>query len=75
MSVHSQQQKLAEGSRIQDFAQPSYNPEPIPANFSWLNILRFGSYPHKPSVPSQGNEHRRLSVREEPRLGEDPQDV
>ena len=66
MSACSQEEKLAGGVGIQSFAQPRHHTGPIPANCSWLKILRFGLYAHKQSVPSRGNGHRRLSVREEP---------
>ncbi len=68
MSACSQEEKLAGGIGIQSFAQSCHNTGLIPANCSWLKILRFGPYAHKQSVPSRGNGHRRLSVREEPWL-------
>ncbi len=47
----------------QGFAQPCHNIGPVPANCSWLNILRFGPYAQMEPVPSRGNGHRRLSIR------------
>ncbi len=67
-SLISQKEKLVGSIGNQVFAQPCHRIGPIPAICSWLNILRFGPYAHKQSVPSRGNEYRRLSVREEPWL-------
>ena len=67
-SVCSHKQKLAGAPELKFLHNLVINTGPIPISRSWLKVLRLGPYAHKQSVPSRGNGHRRLSVREEPWL-------